>query len=119
MSRNGLAWVLSFENRMLKLNSRWASLRIALLLVIVAIVMFTIFTAVTYAGTCSTLAGFPGLLQRAGMVADGPCVTRRGQGCSGDACTTAARKRGKCTNISPRGAANCVCVENTISKTPE
>ena len=89
-------------------------------LTLVAILMFTIFTAVSYAGTCSKLTGFPGLLQRAGMVADGPCVsTNRGQGCTNAACTTAGRKPGKCANIAPRGPANCVCVENTISKTPD
>jgi len=94
------------------------SLRIPVILVIVAFAMFTIFTIVSYGGTCSKLPGFPGLLQEAGMVAAGPCAsTNKGQVCSSAACTTADRKPGKCQNIAATGPANCVCVERTVSKT--
>ncbi len=78
----------------------------------------TFFTAVSYAGTCATLSGFPGVLQKAGMVVAGPCDSKgKGQVCSSAACTTADRKPGKCQNIAVSGPANCVCVERTVSKT--
>lgn len=76
----------------------------------------TAFTAVSYAGTCSSLNGFAGLVQKAGLVAAGPCTaTGNGKKCSSAACTTAARKPGKCQNIAPTGPVNCACVETTIS----
>jgi hypothetical protein len=79
--------------------------------------MATAFTAVSYAGTCSVLTGFPGLLQRAGFVAPGPCATKSGgPNCqSGTACTSADRKPGKCKNIAASGPANCACVESAVS----
>jgi hypothetical protein len=132
MRRNVLAFLTAIENRLLsgRLTGGTAdpdgagnqparvALRLPLLLVIVAILMFTVFTAVSHAGTCSTLTGFPGLLQRAGLVAAGPCVsTDKDKGCTSAACTTTDRKPGKCTNIAWRGPANCVCVASTISKT--
>jgi len=90
----------------------------SLTLTVAAVVIVTAFTAVSYAGTCARLAGFPGLLQKAGMVAAGPCVGKgRGEVCSSAACTTADRKPGKCQNIAVSGPANCVCVERTVSKT--
>ena len=86
-------------------------------LVVAADAMITAFTAVGYAGTCDRLSGFPGLLQKAGLVAPGPCATKnKGSVCqSGSACTTSSRKPGKCQNIAVSGPANCACVETTIS----
>jgi len=79
--------------------------------------MATVFIAVSYAGTCSRLTGFPGLLQRAGMVTSGPCTTKTGgTAClSATTCLTAGKKPGKCKNIAASGPANCVCVASTVS----
>jgi hypothetical protein len=98
-------------------NRRRGSLLSVAVLLAAAATMAAGFTAVSYAGTCSTLTGFPGLLQRAGLVAAGPCATKvGGVTCqSGATCTTANRKPGKCKNIAPRGPANCACVETTVS----
>jgi hypothetical protein len=78
--------------------------------------MAAVFTAVSYAGTCSKLTGFPGFLQSAGFVSAGPCATKKdGATCqSGAACVTASRKPGKCKNIAVRGPANCACVEDAV-----
>ena len=78
--------------------------------------MATVFTAVVYAGTCSRLTGFPGLLQRAGVVAAGPCAAKAGAtACDAAECTTSDRKPGKCKNIAASGPANCSCVANAVS----
>jgi hypothetical protein len=88
----------------------------SLTLVVAAGAMATAFTAVTYAGVCSKLTGFPGLVQWAGMVSPGPCVaTKKDTVCPSDACITADRKPGKCKNIAVRGPVNCACVETTVS----
>jgi hypothetical protein len=84
-------------------------------LLVAAGAMVTGFTAVTYAATCSQLTGFPGLLQRAGFVAAGPCTKEKSGACSSDACTATNRKPGKCKNIAVRGPVNCACVESTVS----
>lgn len=75
------------------------------------------FTAVSYAGTCSQLTGFPGFLQWAGFVPAGPCATKReGAVCqAGATCVTASRRPGKCKNIAASGPANCACVESAVS----
>jgi len=81
--------------------------------------MATVFTAVTYARSCSKLTGFPGLLQRAGVLGLAPCVSKiGGTVCGGGtACTTTGSQAGTCQNIAAVGqAANCQCVENTVSK---
>jgi hypothetical protein len=75
----------------------------------------TAFTAVSYAGTCSALTGFAGLLQRAGIVAAGPCAVKAGGTCDSAECTTPDRKRGKCKNIAASGPANCACVATAVS----
>jgi hypothetical protein len=77
----------------------------------------TMFTAATYAGSCSQLAGFPGFLQRVGMVAAGPCETKPGgRACqSGTECTAPSAKRGKCKNIGTPREPKCACVEKTVS----
>jgi hypothetical protein len=88
-----------------------------LILIVAVCVTSTVFSAISYGGTCSQLNGFPGLLQRAGFVSDGPCATKSGSAVcqSGASCTTANRKPGKCKNVAARGPANCACVETTVS----
>ena len=78
----------------------------------------TAFTAASYAGTCSALTGFPRILQRSGLVAEGPCATKPfGAPCqSGATCTTSSRKPGKCKNIAVSGRPNCACVEVSVSR---
>lgn len=95
-----------------------AALFATLILIVVVSVTSTVFTAISYGGTCSQPTGFPGLLQRAGFVAEGPCASKPGAATcqSGAACTTSNRKRGKCKNIAARGPANCACVEVTVSR---
>jgi hypothetical protein len=90
----------------------------SLILIVAVCFTSTVFTAISYGGTCSQLTGFPGLLQRAGFVAEGPCATKRGGAVcqNGADCTTSNRKRGKCKNIAARGPANCACVEITVSR---
>ena len=89
-----------------------------LLLIVASGAMVTVFTALTYARSCSKLTGFPLLLQKVGIVsANGPCASRAGgaicQG--GTACTAPSTKPGKCKNINVTGPASCACVETTIS----
>ena len=89
----------------------------SLVLIIACVAMVTVFTVVTYAGTCSKLTGFPGLLQRAGFFAS-PCVSKiGGTVCGGGtACTTLKSTAGTCKNIAAAGQqTNCQCVENTVS----
>ena len=90
----------------------------SLILVVAVCFTSTVFTAISYGGTCSQLTGFPGLLQWAGFVAEGPCATKPGGAVcqSGADCTAANRKPGKCKNIAARGPANCACVETTVSR---
>ena len=93
----------------------------SLALIIVYVALLTTFTAVTYAGTCSKLTGFPGLLQRVGLVTSGSgvCVSKiGGTVCGGGtACiTNGTNKPGKCKNIAAAGQpANCQCVETNLS----
>jgi len=90
----------------------------SLVLIIASVAMVTVFTAVTYAGTCSKLTGFPGLLQRAGFFVS-PCVSKiGGTVCGGGtACTTTNSTQGTCKNMAAAGQpANCQCVENNVSK---
>ena len=91
----------------------------SLVFIVASGAMVTVFTAVTYARSCSRLTGFPGLLQRAGIVSAGPCVTKvGGTVCGGGlACTAPDSKQGTCKNTAAAGQpASCVCVDNTISK---
>jgi len=98
-------------------NKKIRALSAALVLIVAAGAMMTTFTAVSYAGTCSRLTGFPGLLQSAGLVAVGPCASQpKGAVCQSNAtCITPNRRQGKCKNIAPSGPPNCACVESTIS----
>jgi hypothetical protein len=91
---------------------------LASLVLFVAAATATAFTAASYAGTCSALTGFPRILQRAGLLAEGPCATKPfGAPCqSGATCTTASRKPGKCKNIAVSGPPNCACVEVSVSR---
>lgn len=93
----------------------------SLVLIIAIGTMVTVSTAVTYAGTCSKLTGFPGVLQSVGLVSSstGTCVSKiGGTVCGGGtACTTSGQKVGTCRNIALAGQQpNCQCVENTVSK---
>lgn len=88
-------------------------------LIIGTLVLATAFTAVIHAKTCSKLTGFPGFLQRVGMLGVGPCVTKIGApACgAGKVCTTSDSKTGTCKNTAVVGQpANCGCVANTVSK---
>jgi hypothetical protein len=88
-----------------------------LILIVAVCVTSTVFSAISYGGTCAQLTGFPGLLQRVGFVSNGPCATKPGGAVcqNGASCTTANRKPGKCKNIAASGPANCACVESTVS----
>jgi hypothetical protein len=92
----------------------------SLVLIVAGGAMLTVSTAVTYGGSCATLTGFPGLLQRAGFVVTGPCKTKiGGTVCgAGTVCTPVdgATNSGKCHNVAAVGQpANCQCVANTTS----
>jgi len=78
----------------------------------------TVYTAHAYAGTCSQLSGFPGLLQRMGVFATGTCVTKPGGAvCNGGSACTVGGSRGTCMNTAAVGQAPvCRCVQNTIGK---
>jgi hypothetical protein len=78
----------------------------------------TVYTAKAYAGTCSQLNGFPGLLQRMGFVTSGTCVTKvGGTVCSGGSACTVGGNAGTCKNTAPiTQLPVCTCVQNTISK---
>lgn len=79
----------------------------------------TAFTAVTYARSCDKLTGFPGLLQRVGLVTPGPCATQvGGKLCNGgSACTPTGGGSGTCKNTAALGQpATCTCVPNSVSK---
>jgi hypothetical protein len=90
----------------------------SLAFLIVVGTVLTVMTAHAYAGTCSQLSGFPGLLQRMGFFATGTCVTKiGGTACAGgSSCTTTAGGAGTCTNTAPSGKTPvCACVANTVS----
>jgi len=80
--------------------------------------VLTLMTAHAYAGTCSQLNGFPGLLQRMGFFATGTCITKVGQTvCSGGSACTVGGNAGTCKNTAAANQAPvCTCVPNTISK---
>jgi hypothetical protein len=65
-----------------------------------------------YYGICSTLTGFPGLLQRAGMLASGTCKSLPGGTlCNAGGTCTVNNVAGKCKNTSlPGGTPVCSCV---------
>ena len=99
-----------------KLPRRWGVAVTSSLLSLVALAAtLTVCTSLTYARSCTRLTGYPGFLQRAGLVAAGPCPSKPGgMICSrGLACITVDLKAGTCMNVSPIGQpANCQCVEN-------
>lgn len=91
----------------------------SLVLIIATLVIVTVFTAVTHARTCAKLTGFPGFLQRVGVLGAGPCVSKiGGLVCNGGTlCTTVDSKSGTCKNIAAVGEpVSCSCVENTVSR---
>ena len=114
--------ILDFRMPTLKLwkkKSVALALSSSLVLIVASGAMGTVFTAVPYARSCSRLTGFPGLLQRAGIVSAGPCVTKvGGTVCGGGlACTAPDSKAGTCKNVAAAGQpASCQCVDNTVSK---
>jgi hypothetical protein len=89
----------------------------SLVLIIACVVVVTVFTAVTYAGTCSKLTGFPGLVQRMGFTGTSLCVSKiGGTVCNGGAACTINSQSGTCKNIAAAGQqTNCQCVANTVS----
>ena len=90
----------------------------SLVLIIATLVLVTAFTAVTHARACAKLTGFPGLLQRAGMLGLTGCVTKIGAPvCNGGAiCTTPDSKQGTCRNQAAVGQpVSCACSANTVS----
>ena len=78
----------------------------------------TVYTSHAYAGTCSQLSGFPGLLQKMGFVTTGTCVTKvGGTVCSGGGACPVSGNPGTCTNTAALGQTPvCRCVQNTIGK---
>ena len=78
----------------------------------------TVYTAQAYAGTCSQLSGFPGLLQRIGFFTTGTCVTKPGGTvCGGGSGCTVSGNPGTCKNTAALGHTPvCTCVQNTVSK---
>ena len=78
----------------------------------------TVYTSHAYAGTCSQLSGFPGLLQRMGFVTTGTCVTKvGGTVCSGGGACTVSGNPGTCKNTAlPSQTPVCTCVPKTVSK---
>ena len=65
-----------------------------------------------YYGVCSTLTGFPGLLQLAGMLQGGTCKTLPGGTlCNAGGSCTVNSHAGKCKNVSlPGGTPVCSCL---------
>ena len=78
----------------------------------------TVYTAKAYAGTCSQLSGFPGLLQRMGLFTTGTCVTKPGGAvCNGGGACTVGGNGGICMNTAALGRTPvCRCVQNTVGK---
>src|ERR1039458_5838059 len=78
----------------------------------------TVYTAQAYAGTCSQLSGFPGLLQRMGFFTTGTCVTKiGGTVCGGGGSCTVGGNPGTCKNTAAVNRAPvCTCVLNTVSQ---
>ena len=78
----------------------------------------TVYTAQAYAGTCSQLSGFPGLLQRMGFVTIGTCVAKvGGTVCSGGGACTISGNPGTCKNTAAINQTPvCTCVPKTVSK---
>jgi hypothetical protein len=115
-----LAYTISQMSQIAKQLRRTVVLGLTSLAFLIAIgVTLTLITAHAYAGTCSQLSGFPGLVQRMGFVAAGGCVTKPGGTlcAGGSSCQTTSGGAGTCTNTAPVGQAPvCACVANTISK---
>ena len=90
----------------------------SILLIVGGGATLTVYTAKAYAGTCSQLSGFPGLLQRMGFVTTGTCVGKPGGAvCAGGSACTVNNSAGTCKNTGVLGgAAVCTCVPNTISQ---
>jgi len=72
-----------------------------------------------YYGVCSNLSGFPGLLQRAGLLQSGTCKALPGGSlCNAGGTCTVNSKAGICKNTGlPGGSPVCTCVA-TVTTTP-
>ena len=90
----------------------------SLLLALTGGAIFTARTIQAYDGACSPLAGFPGVLQKAGLVATGDCKAKPGGAiCNGGGVCTVSGNPGLCRNTAkPGGAPICTCVPKTVSK---
>jgi hypothetical protein len=90
----------------------------SLVFLIVVCGILTLLTAHAYAGTCSQLSGFPGLLQRMGFVTTGTCVSKPlGTVCSGGSACTVGGNAGHCKNTAAVNQVPvCTCVANTVSQ---
>ena len=115
-----LAYTTSQMRQIAKQLRKTAVLGLTSLVFLIAVcVTGTLITAHAYAGTCSQLSGFPGLLQRMGFVASGGCVTKMGGTVcgGGSSCQTSGGGAGTCQNTAPVAQAPvCACVANTTSK---
>jgi hypothetical protein len=114
-----LAYTTSQMSQIAKQLRRTVVLGLTSLVFLIAFcATLTLVTAHAYAGTCSQLSGFPGLLQRMGFVTTGTCATPPGGTvCSGGSACTVSGSGGTCKNTAAPGKAPvCTCVPNTISK---
>jgi hypothetical protein len=113
------AYTTSEMNQIVKHLRRTVILGLTSLVFLIAVgATLTLITAHAYAGTCSQLSGFPGLLQRMGFVTTGTCVTKvGGTACSGGSGCDASGSPGTCKNTAAVGKAPvCACVPNTVSQ---
>ncbi len=73
-------------------------------------------TVQEYSGACSSLGGFPGLLQKAGFVAAGPCkLDPILKLCAHHECVTAKKKLGECVKVVTRNEIACFCEAKHVS----
>jgi hypothetical protein len=90
----------------------------SLVFLIAVCATLTLITAHAYAGTCSQLSGFPGLVQRMGFVTAGSCVSKvGGTVCAGGSACSVSGSAGTCKNTAAVGKTPvCTCVPNTVSQ---
>ena len=71
-----------------------------------------------YYGVCSKLSGFPGILQRTGLLQSGTCRTLPGGSlCSAGSACTVENKAGICKNTGrPGQSPTCSCVPTTLGE---
>jgi hypothetical protein len=76
---------------------------------------FVMHTVNTYAGTCSKLDGFPGLLQSTGFLPGGKCVLVDGKCPPKEKCEVDGKK-GHCVVDVIDHRSLCVCKPTTVSR---